>query len=246
MNRSSRRRRPTAGGYARGEEARLRIIRAAIRLFGRLGFDSASTRGIAAEAGVNPPALQYYFDGKEGVYRACAEHIAQQSALAMAAPMRRAERLLDDNADARRLIDAYCEIMEAFADLLFCNPEGRSWSPMLSREHSGLGPDVAYPLLRDRFLNPFHALCARLLCRITGMELDAPETVLRMTAINGQFLAFLPVNGSLLASLGWSEVRPELGGFIKSMVVDHTRALLEAELRSARATGPAARALPAA
>src|SRR5215469_13323418 len=72
------RRRPVEGGYARGEETRLRIIATAIPLFGRRGFDGVSTREIAAEAGVNPPALQYYFDSKEGLYRACCEYIADQ------------------------------------------------------------------------------------------------------------------------------------------------------------------------
>jgi AcrR family transcriptional regulator len=38
-----------------------------------------STRDIAATAGVNAPALQYYFDNKEGVYFACVEHIAARA-----------------------------------------------------------------------------------------------------------------------------------------------------------------------
>ena len=72
---SSVRRRPDRGGYARGEETRARIIEAAVRVFGNEGYERASTRQIAAEAGVNPPALQYYFDSKEGLHRACAEFI---------------------------------------------------------------------------------------------------------------------------------------------------------------------------
>ncbi|OXH87118.1 TetR family transcriptional regulator, partial [Burkholderia multivorans] len=50
---------------------------AAIELFGERGFAGASTRDIAAKAGVNAPALQYYFENKEGVYRACVESIAE-------------------------------------------------------------------------------------------------------------------------------------------------------------------------
>src|SRR5208282_1184218 len=69
------RRKPT-GGYARGEATRLRIIRTALDVFGTLGFEEASTRRIADRAGVNLAALHYYFAGKDGIYRACAEHIA--------------------------------------------------------------------------------------------------------------------------------------------------------------------------
>src|ERR1700684_3816321 len=77
MSEVKRLRRPTEGGYARGDETRLRIIDAAIELFGERGFAAASTRDLAARAGVNAPALQYYFENKEGVYRACAEQIAE-------------------------------------------------------------------------------------------------------------------------------------------------------------------------
>ena len=39
MNEMKRGRRPAQGGYARGDETRLRIIHAAIELFGERGFD---------------------------------------------------------------------------------------------------------------------------------------------------------------------------------------------------------------
>ncbi|MFP3616373.1 TetR family transcriptional regulator, partial [Paraburkholderia sp. SIMBA_050] len=68
------RHRPAAeGGYQRGEETRAKIIEAALSLFGERGFEGASTRDIAEHAGVNAPALVYYFDNKEGVYQACVE-----------------------------------------------------------------------------------------------------------------------------------------------------------------------------
>ena len=73
-----RRRRPADGGYARGDETRARIISAALDVFGTHGFGGASTRMLAERAGVTLPALHYYFDSKEGVYLACAEHIAEQ------------------------------------------------------------------------------------------------------------------------------------------------------------------------
>ena len=61
-----RRRHPAAGGYARGDETRSRIIAAALDVFGTHGFGGASTRMLAESAGVTLPALQYYFASKEG------------------------------------------------------------------------------------------------------------------------------------------------------------------------------------
>src|SRR5487761_1132003 len=71
-----KRRHPVSGGYARGRATRAKIVAAALEIFGAYGFDGASTRMIADKARVNLPALAYYFGGKRGLYRACAEHIA--------------------------------------------------------------------------------------------------------------------------------------------------------------------------
>ena len=66
------------GGYQRGEETRARLIDSAMRLFGERGFGAATTRDIAVDAGVNAPALQYYFGNKEGLYLACVEFIIER------------------------------------------------------------------------------------------------------------------------------------------------------------------------
>ena len=90
------RRRPTDGGYARGEETRARIVDAAMQVFAAEGFARASTRRIAAEAGVNPPALQYYFDSKEGLHRACGELIIGHCSTIMQPAMEAGEAALVD------------------------------------------------------------------------------------------------------------------------------------------------------
>ena len=68
--------RKSSGGYARGDETRLRIVETALDMFGQQGYEKTSTRAIAEHANVNLGALTYYFGNKEGLYRACAEHIA--------------------------------------------------------------------------------------------------------------------------------------------------------------------------
>jgi AcrR family transcriptional regulator len=94
------------GGYTRGEETRARIVAAAMRLFGEKGYEGASTRDIAAAAGVNAPALQYYFDNKEGVLRACIEFIADRAWESLSEPVVEAERLIAEEADDEMLIEA--------------------------------------------------------------------------------------------------------------------------------------------
>jgi AcrR family transcriptional regulator len=51
------------------EVTRERIIKAAERLFAEHGYDGTSIRAIVAKARVNQAAINYHFDGKDGLYR---------------------------------------------------------------------------------------------------------------------------------------------------------------------------------
>src|SRR5947209_19493829 len=64
------------GAPGRGEETAGRILLAAIEVFADEGYEGASTRSLASHAGVNAPAIQYYFGSKEGLYRAVIAYIA--------------------------------------------------------------------------------------------------------------------------------------------------------------------------
>ncbi|MFB9235044.1 TetR/AcrR family transcriptional regulator [Plantactinospora siamensis] len=55
------------------ERTRGRILDAAAAEFGAHGYAGARIRSIAARAGVNQQLVSYYFDGKEGLYRAMAQ-----------------------------------------------------------------------------------------------------------------------------------------------------------------------------
>jgi len=48
---------------------RERILKAAERLFAERGYDGTSIRTIVAKAKVNQAAINYHFDGKDGLYR---------------------------------------------------------------------------------------------------------------------------------------------------------------------------------
>ena len=53
-----------------------RLLEVAIDHFGRLGREGASTRAIAKDADTLMSSITYHFKGKDGLYLACAEHIA--------------------------------------------------------------------------------------------------------------------------------------------------------------------------
>src|SRR3954465_6051144 len=57
-----------------------RLLDVAIEQFGRLGFEGASTRNIARASGTAMSSITYHFGGKEGLYPATADHIAESIA----------------------------------------------------------------------------------------------------------------------------------------------------------------------
>lgn len=258
MNDTKRLRRPSAGGYVRGDETRLRIIAAAIESFGEHGFDAASTREIAARAGVNAPALQYYFENKEGVYRACAEYLADEAWSSFEPVISHAAGILQ--ADAERpvsvgtLIDAYIRIQEAIADRMFmkiCDaPNHRLF---FAREQAGHEPSIASEVMTKRLRKPLNDVGSRLIARISGTRPDDPVTLIRMLSLHGQIMMFHVAPLSTLALLGWKEIDLEKAELLKSTVRTQTRALLEmwhregtAGEKHAREITPAAKAAKAA
>ncbi len=76
----------------RGAETRAQLIEAALDVFGRLGYEGASTREIAKAANANLAAIVYHFGGKEALHIAVAEHVVASilakigPALALAPP----------------------------------------------------------------------------------------------------------------------------------------------------------------
>jgi TetR/AcrR family transcriptional regulator len=62
----------------RADQTRARILDAAVRQFSENGLAGARTEQIAEEAGVNKALLYYYFQGKESLYDAALEAVAQR------------------------------------------------------------------------------------------------------------------------------------------------------------------------
>jgi AcrR family transcriptional regulator len=68
-----------ARGTETGNEACQRLVMAACDEFARHGYAGARVRRIAEAAQVNLAAVNYYFGGKQGLYRATLRHLASQA-----------------------------------------------------------------------------------------------------------------------------------------------------------------------
>jgi TetR/AcrR family transcriptional regulator, regulator of cefoperazone and chloramphenicol sensitivity len=226
MTQAKRPRRPSAGGYARGDETRQRIIDSAIQLFGERGFKNASTRDIAAAAGVNAPALQYYFENKEGLYKACAEYITEDLRARFAPSMRHASDALKNHADGPTLIEAYLGIQSMTLDSVLI-PTHLSKGRLVGRELAGEAPNVTSEMLQEKMKRPINKLLLDLLARIMGTRPNEAITRIRLLTLKGLVLAFYYPPGACLDLLGWKEIDAAKGALIKADVQAQTRTLLQ-------------------
>lgn len=227
MNTAKKLRRSSEGGYARGDETRHRIIEAAVELFGEHGFDGASTRDIATRAGVNAPALQYYFENKEGLYRACVEALAEDTMKTVGPAIERAREVLDANANTEALIDAFIDILEVIADRAFekANKPGRRL--FFAREQAGYEPESATQILTCKIRKPLNDVSAALVGRISGRAADDHVTLIRTFSLHGQLVVFHVAHRSTLAMFGWKSIDAKNAEQLKSTVREQTRTLLE-------------------
>jgi AcrR family transcriptional regulator len=236
MSPSPRHRHAVDGGYQRGEETRARIVLAALALFGERGFDGASTRDIAERAGVNAPAIGYYFDNKEGVYLACVEHIVSRVWEQISEPVEAAEAALASHADDAALIAAFCAIQARVAEFMFISTESNDWRLFMAREQAGLGPSSGFEMIEKRISRRMTSVSAGIVGRLLGRPADDEETLIRTLTLNGPLLVFHTHGRKTLGVLGWDAIDAERLAKLMSIVKQHTVTLLQsmAEMKSGK------------
>ena len=223
------------GGYPRGEETRARIVTAALKLFGERGFEGASTRDIATGAGVNAPALQYYFDNKEGVYLACIDHIVSRVWEYMSEAVDRAEKVVAQNADDDALIEAFCSIQAQLAEFMFTSQDASDWRLFMARQQAGAGPAAGFQIVYQRVSKRISTVTSTIVGRLVGRPAGDDETLIRTMALNGQLMVFQVARRSALTALNWEAIDGERLALLKRVLREQTGALLRSMIEAREA-----------
>ena len=127
-----------AGRWRTGQQNKQRIIDAARERFMRDGYEGATVRAIAADAGVDVAMVYYFFDNKEGLFTASAltgpEH-----------PLHQLATLLDEGTEqiGPRLVRRFLEHWD----------EGNTFEPLLTLWRSAVQP-LARQVLHDTLAGP--------------------------------------------------------------------------------------------
>ena len=221
------RRRPASeGGYTCGDETSARIIEAALNLFGERGYEGASTRDIAELAGVNAPALNYYFKNKEGVYSACTEYMVERIWDYLAPTIEAAQAQLGTRPDTEQLIDTFCAIQSKIAEFMLVSNRTNSWRKFYAREQAGLGPSGGEEMISQRIGQRIIGVTSGIISRLMGPDASDEECILRSMTLTGQLLPFHLTRTSSLKSLGWDTLTAERYAMLMGIVREQTVTLL--------------------
>jgi TetR/AcrR family transcriptional regulator, regulator of cefoperazone and chloramphenicol sensitivity len=177
--------------HPRGEDTRLRILRAALEVFATKGYEGASTRMLARQAGVNLPAIQYYFGSKQGLYEAVIDQIAEKMEARMA-PVTGEIRaaLAEGPASPQELLSLLLRMLDAFVELIMdCDsPDWESRALFFARAEveSAAALEPLYQRVMRRIVEP----CAGLVGELLGLPADDLKTLLHAIAVLGQVTIF--------------------------------------------------------
>ncbi len=217
----------------RVETTRSRILDKAIEMFATMGYEGASTRQLAAEAGVNQPAIQYHFTSKEGLYRAAVDCIATEIEQEMATATARIDAALREPVVIADVQDALLNLLDTFADMVLDQKEQECQGMFIARaelENSTMLEPLGGAIVRC-MIGP----CALSVAKIAGID-DMQEANLRAIAIVGQLVNFKNkcLGNTIRQSLGLGEFGDEMKNTVKALVREHTLAILAAA-KAARA-----------
>ena len=193
----------------RGEATRQRLLTASIEVFGRLGFDGATTRTLADAANVNLQAIPYYFGGKDGLYIAAAEHIVSLIASQVASVRERVRARLAEVEETGTEISVdearglLTEIIQAMAEL-FISGASEPWAKFVMREQ--MEPTEAFNRLYQSVTKPLFDVVGRLIARLLRADPSSELVRLRTLTLLGGVMVFRMAHAAAMAQLGWKKV----------------------------------------
>jgi AcrR family transcriptional regulator len=214
----------------RSEDTRQRLINAALSVFGAYGFEGASTRMIADQAGTNLAAIPYYFRGKEGLYRAAAESIVEACRREMSPVIQRAHSLrAQRNSSRRAALRVLHELLDRFSGLVIRSSDVDNWSSFVMREQ--LQPGAAFEILYEGIMREVSQACMTLLALALKRRVDDPEIAVRAHAILGQITVFQTGRATVCRLLGWSDFAPRHLKLIQKIVRENINQITSLNVR---------------
>ncbi len=209
----------------RGAETRQRLLEAGLDVFGRHGFEGASTRQIAKEAGANLAAIVYHFGSKEALHVAVAEHIVGRVG-ALIGPRLAAAATPEALATREGARAALVTLLEAYADMLLGEAEAERWARFIVREQ--MQPSPAFEVIFG-MMSRGHAIATQLVAVAIGRDAADDAVRLRAFTLMGQVLIFRLANTMVVRTMDWPGIGAAQRASIKAVILANVGAVLDRE-----------------
>ena len=189
-------------------DTRTRLLEAGLDHFGRVGFEGANIRAIAAAAGANIAAINYHFGGKRGLYLAVANHIVEgisgaigpiaAEIIAIAAKPRLAP------AEARAALEQF---VGTAGRLLATSSQAERWARFILREQ--LDPTDAFEIIYNSIMGRMHRTLTALVAAVLELDPESEQARLEAFSLLGQALIFRFARAAVLRRMGWEAIGEE-------------------------------------
>ncbi|RIV85522.1 DUF1956 domain-containing protein [Aurantiacibacter xanthus] len=199
---------------------RERLLDIAIDHFGRRGFEGAATRAIAADADTAMSQITYHFGGKEGLYLACADHIAagiSQWVKPGIAALGDIDALAPEAAT-----DAICRMLSGFAHMML-DPGTRAWASFIVREQQA--PTEAFERLFEGAIRPVMDAGLTLI-RQARPDLAEEEVRAAALLVWGQVLILRTARETVKRVMRVDDIDPATATLLIARLIEHTRCLI--------------------
>lgn len=219
----------TASELTYSLDTRGRLLEAGVDIFGKHGFDAATTRMIAKKAGVNIAAIPYYFNGKEGLYHTVVSHITGKLESEVESTLVEIEEwVAQGQLNRKEALVLLEKLLEKMINFMVGSPEAARFARIVLREQ--LYPSSAYDIIFNGIMAPMINAVAKMVATTTGETLSRAAS-LRALALLGQIIVFRVARETMVRALDLEGYSSEETTEIRGVILEQTRAAIEAMYR---------------
>ncbi len=215
------------------EQTRAALVLAALKLFGRQGFDGTSTREIAAEAKANIGSIAYHFGGKEGLRNAAADHIVETIQAIAGQAIGPAQAPAPPTPEAARA--QLFAVLERMVGFIVASPQAGEIVQFVLRELSH--PTAALDRIYAGVFEPTHRRLCQIWEQATGEAAESEATKLTVFTLIGQVIYFRIGREAVMRRMGWREIGNAEAAKVVTAVTGNLGAILAARNPAARKEG---------
>ena len=202
---------------------------AGLELFGEYGYKGASSKMITDKAEANIASIPYYYGGKEGLYHAVVEYIADRvSAHAKNVSGEILALIEKDKPFKKDALKGYTLLVGGLAQIFVESDEPKAWAQVIIREQAN--PTPAFDVFYNSYIKNTERMAARCIGLYTGLDPQSDEVKVRLHTLIGQILSFVVRRESLLRNLGVKKLTKAHIALIHQVLMTHMQACLDAPL----------------